>query len=215
MSDHSRRPSEWSGQLAQGLIALNLGLTPVQQHQLLAYLGLLAKWNRAYNLTAVRDPGQMVARQLLDSLSVLPWLDGPRILDVGCGAGLPGLPLAIARPDLEFHLLDSNGKKTRFVTQAVAELRLGNVGVHQVRVEGFRPQYPFDVITARAFAALGDIIRWTEHLLAPGGRWLAMKAELSDGELAAVGPGYCLEQHSLSVPGEPAVRKLVVVRPQA
>ena len=128
-------PDPWQQQLAQGLAAMKIALSPAQREALLGYLGLLARWNRAYNLTAVRDPALMVRRHLLDSLSILPWVDRGPLLDVGTGAGLPGIPLAIARPDLTVTLLDSNRKKTRFVRQVAGELGLANVEVVNVRVE--------------------------------------------------------------------------------
>jgi len=132
--------------LQDGVHALGLALAPAAQEKLIAYIELLAKWNQAYNLTAVRDPEQMIARHLLDSLAILPWVRGPRVLDIGSGAGLPGIPLALARPELQFVLLDSNAKKTRFITQALAELGLENVEVVHSRVEKYQPAVPFDPV---------------------------------------------------------------------
>ena len=200
----------WPDQLRQGLDALSLALSRDQQTRLLNYLALLARWNRAFNLTAVRDPAQMVPRHLLDSLAILPWVRGPRVLDVGTGAGLPGIPLAIALPDAEFLLLDSNGKKTRFVQQAITELGLPNAGVTQARVEEFEDPRGFDTITSRAFADLARMLTLTEHLRAAGGRWAAMKAGLE--ELQGLDERrYAHKAIPLKVPGEAARRHLVLL----
>lgn len=179
-----------------------------------AYLSLLERWNRAYNLTAVRDPEAMVIRHVLDSLSILPWLRGPRVLDVGSGAGLPGIPLAIARPEHEFYLLDSNGKRTRFLIQAVAELRLGNVEVVRGRVEDYRPETPFDSVVSRAFATLVDLVADAGRLCAPEGRLLAMKGVFPDDELARLPPSYrVVGVYPLRVPSLDAERHLVHLAP--
>jgi 16S rRNA (guanine527-N7)-methyltransferase len=176
--------AQWQGQLEHGLNAMGIGLDAGQRQQMLDYLALMLKWNKAFNLTAIRDAGEMVPRQLLDSLSILKLVRGQRVLDVGTGPGLPGVPLAIALPDLHFTLIDSNGKKTRFVQQARAELGLGNLEVVRGRVEEYRPDTPFDTITSRAFASLPKMVRLTEHLLAPRGRILAMKGAVPREELA-------------------------------
>lgn len=177
---------------------------------LTAYLALLERWNRAYNLTAVRDPEAMVIRHLLDSLSILPWLDGPRILDVGSGAGLPGIPLAIVRPDCEFYLLDSNGKRTRFLTQVVAELQLPNVHVVRSRVEDYQPAASFNSVVSRAFATLADMVADAGRLCAPEGRLLAMKGVFPDDELACLPSGYQVTGvYPLHVPSLDAERHLV------
>jgi 16S rRNA (guanine527-N7)-methyltransferase len=187
--------------------------TPAQQAQLLDYVALLAKWNQVYNLTAGRDPLEMVGRHLLDSLSVLPYLEGRRVLDVGTGAGLPGIPLAVLCPEREFVLLDSNGKKTRFVQQAVAELGLRNVTVVHSRAEDFRADPGFDVVVSRAFAAIADMLTAAGGLCAPGGVILAMKGAHPAAELAALPPGYTLAGvHRLSVPDVHEERHLVCVR---
>ena len=164
-------PDRWEQQLSQGLAEMKLAATAHQQRQLLDYLALLEKWNRTFNLTAVRDPAIVVSRQLLDSLSIQDLLRGEHVLDVGSGAGLPGIPLAIMNPERAFTLLDTNGKKTRFLRQAKLELRLDNVQVEQVRVEQYHPPRLFDTITSRAFASLPDMVELTRHLLAPGGSW--------------------------------------------
>lgn len=194
--------------LADGLAAMDLEPAPEAQAKLLAYLELLAKWNRAYNLTAVRDPVEMVARHLLDALAVLPFVHGMTLADLGSGAGLPGIPLAIARPDLAVTLIESNGKKARFLREAARALPLPNVVVREARVQ--EAAGPFDVVTARAFASLADMLAWGGHLLAAGGRWLAMKGRIDPDEIAAVPEGFRLiAVHPLAVPGIEAERHLV------
>lgn len=198
--------------LALGISGMHLALNAQQQETLLAYLHLLDKWNRVYNLTAIRDPRDMVRRQLLDSLSILPWVNDGPVLDVGTGAGLPGIPLAVARPNLQFSLLDTNGKKTRFVQQAVGELGLNNVEVIKSRVEALvRPQH-YALITSRAFATLADMVGGSEALLAPGGRWLAMKGAEPRAEIRDLPDGLQTDVHALQVPGEIARRHVVVLR---
>lgn len=199
--------------LAQGLAALSLNLDGNVQRQLIDYLHLLVKWNRAFNLTAVRQPEQMVTRHLLDSLVIGPYLHGPRILDVGTGAGLPGIPLAAAYPDYHFTLLDSNGKKIRFVTQAVAELGLANVDVVQSRVEAYQPGSRFNTITARAYSSVEELLKQTSALLADAGQYLIMKGAYPLAEIEALPDGYVLEAiHPLQVPNLDAERHLLVVR---
>ena len=194
--------------LADGLAAMGLEQPPEAQAKLLAYLELLAKWNRAYNLTAVRDPVEMIARHLLDALAVLPFVHGMTLADLGSGAGLPGIPLAIARPDLAVTLIESNGKKARFLREAARTLPLPNVMVCEARVQDAAG--PFDMVTARAFASLADMLAWGGHLLAPGGRWLAMKGRIDPEELSAISPQFrVLAVHRLEVPGIVAERHLV------
>ena len=199
--------------LQQGLREMRLDLSAPVQKKLLKFLELLEKWNRAYNLTAVRDPEQMVPRHLLDSLTVLPYLQGPRVLDIGTGAGLPGIPLALACPDLEFTLLDSNAKKTRFATQALHELGLKNVMVKQERVEKFHPETKFDTLIARAFASIPDMLAASRHLCATQGRFLVMKGVFPQEELAAVIDGYRSEVKALRIPGLDAARHVVILVP--
>ncbi|HEY0635260.1 MAG TPA: 16S rRNA (guanine(527)-N(7))-methyltransferase RsmG, partial [Gammaproteobacteria bacterium] len=175
-------PDQLRERLDSGCAALGLQMPPESIDRLLDYIALLTKWNQAYNLTAVRDPGEMVTRHLLDSLAVAPHLTGTRIIDVGTGAGLPGIPLAILFPDRHFVLLDSNGKKTRFLVQAKASLGLDNVTVVHSRVEEYRPLEPFDTVIARAFAALTEIVSLCEHLIATGGEVLAMKGSATEAE---------------------------------
>ncbi len=179
-------PANWEGQLATGLGQMGLEISPSRQQKLLIYLALLMKWNRAFNLTAIRDPEEMVARQLLDSLSILPLVQGKRVLDVGTGAGLPGIPLAICMPDTEFTLIDSNGKKTRFVQQARIELGLDNMEVYQTRVEMLDSASRFDSVTARAFASLPKIVALTQAVLAEDGILLAMKGAVPKSEIEEV-----------------------------
>ncbi len=206
-------PEYWAEQLEQGLAEMGISATPDQQRLLLDYLALLEKWNRAFNLTAVRDPRKMVSRQLLDSLSIHHLLKGERILDVGSGAGLPGIPLSILEPGRSFTLLDTNSKKTRFLRQAKLELQLGNVEIEQARVERFHPSPLFHVITSRAFASLPDMLKLTRHLLAPGGCWLAMKGMIPLAELESLGEEYRVEIQPLQVPGESGQRHGILIRP--
>lgn len=200
--------------LHDGLVAMGSALPADAQARLLAYVHLLEKWNRTYNLTAVRVPEQMIPRHLLDSLAILPYLQGRRVLDMGTGAGLPGIPLAVARPDLDFVLLDSNAKKTRFVTQVCAELGLKNIEITQERVEKYRPPRPFDTLVSRAFSTIADMLVASRHLYGPGGQVLAMKGVYPQEELAAIPPGYKVRAaHALTIPGLQAARHVVVITP--
>lgn len=196
--------------LARGCDELGLAQDDTVQAQLLEYLALMIKWNRAYNLTAVRDPGQMVTRHLLDSLAVAPYLRGQRLIDVGTGGGLPGVPLSILFPERQFHLLDSNGKKTRFLFQVKTALGLDNMAVHQARVEAFRDQGAFDVVLSRAFASLEDMVAGCRHLLVDGGHFMAMKGAFPAEEIDAVAQLCHLQAvHELCVPGLGEQRHLV------
>ncbi|WP_299313278.1 16S rRNA (guanine(527)-N(7))-methyltransferase RsmG [uncultured Halomonas sp.] len=199
--------------LDQGLERLGIAVDAEQRRQLLGLVGLLHKWNRAYNLTAIRDPEEMVSRHLLDSAAVVPFVTGPTLLDVGAGPGFPGLVLAILRPELAVSLLDSNGKKVRFQRQAVMELGLTNVTPVQARVEAF--EECFDQVISRAFASLGDFVSLTLPLVAPGGQWLAMKGPAVEEELAGVPDGVVpVARHALEVPFEVGSRLLVVLERQ-
>ena len=196
--------------LDAGLEQMGLTLDAAATAALLRYVAGLVKWNQAYNLTAVREPEQMVIKHLLDSLSILPHAGSGSLIDVGTGAGLPGLVLAIVQPQRAVTLLDSNGKKTRFLKQMAAELGLANVSVAQARAEAFAGQ--FDRVTSRAFASLADMVNWCAHLLAPEGRFLAMKGQLPAAEIAALPAGYRVEAvHSLRVPFLDEERHLVCI----
>jgi 16S rRNA (guanine527-N7)-methyltransferase len=200
--------------IIEGCERLEIRLPEAACARLAAYLTLLERWNRAYNLTAVREPEAMVVRHLLDSLSILPWLEGSRVLDVGSGAGLPGIPLAVARPEYEFCLLDSNGKRTRFLTQAAAELRLPNVSVVRSRVEDYRPVTLFNSVVSRAFATLAELVADAGRLCALTGRLLAMKGVFPDDELACLPPAYrVVGVYPLRVPHLDAERHLVHLEP--
>ncbi|WNB76074.1 16S rRNA (guanine(527)-N(7))-methyltransferase RsmG [Methylomonas koyamae] len=193
--------------LNTGLADLALALPEPQVTCLLAFIDLIEKWNKAYNLTAVRDPLEMVSLHILDSLAILPYLHGSRVADIGTGAGLPGIPLAICRPDCHFTLVDSNSKKTRFVQQAVLELKLKNVEVVHGRVELLQPAELFSTVLCRAFASMPDILQLTGHLLAEDGVLLAMKGQQPIGELAGIGAEY--QVIPLAVPGIDAERCLI------
>lgn len=206
-------------QLAAGIAALGLALPEGGEAKLVAYLALLDKWNRVYNLTAVRDAGRMVSHHVLDSLAAVPHFQGGtpdliRVLDVGSGGGLPGIPLAIARPELQVTLIDSIAKKTAFLLQAKAELGLANLNVVTSRVEDFRPPAAFDTITSRAFSDLKEFVTLTRHLLKPGGRWLAMKGLMPHEEIASL-PNWVKvsANNALVVPGLEASRHLIVLEP--
>jgi 16S rRNA (guanine527-N7)-methyltransferase len=162
--------------LAEGIQSMNLALSQEQQNKLMDYLALMFKWNSVYNLTSLRDPMQMVTHHLLDSLAAVPAFAGAaRVLDVGAGGGLPGIVLAIVRPDMSVSMIDTVHKKTAFLTQVKAELGLANVTVYTMRVEQLQVSDKFDVITSRAFADLSDFVNWSSHLLAEPGRYIALK----------------------------------------
>lgn len=202
----------WRRQLQEGLAAMELDLSEQTQSQLLAFLALLNKWNRAYNLTAVRDPREMVSRQLLDSLSILPFIKAERVLDVGSGGGLPGIPLAIVFPQRRFTLLDSNGKKTRFLNQCVLELGLDNVEVIHGRAEDCQPEQPFRQITSRAFTALANLVNWCGPLLQDDGEFLAMKGLFPDDEVVDLPAGWRVASHqALVVPGCTGERHMLIL----
>ena len=204
--------ADWRSGLAPGLASLGIKLPEGGESRLIGFIELLARWNQAYNLTAVRDPAEMVVKHILDSLAVLPFVRRGPVEDVGAGAGLPGIPLAVAMPDTRFTLLDSNGKKIRFMVQAVASLKLHNVEVVQSRAEDYRPAEPFATVLSRAFASLGEFLTLAGHGCAPGGRLLAMKGARPDAELRDIPPGFrVLGVHPLKVPGLNAERCIVEV----
>jgi len=202
----------YKSQLKSGLKKLNIELSDDKIDLLLAYHALLVKWNKAYNLTAVRDPEEMIRRHLLDSLSIIPYVTGDRILDVGTGPGLPGIPLAICFPEKTLVLLDSNGKKTRFLTQAKIELGLTNMTPVQSRIESFSSE-PFDSITSRAFATLKDMVDGSIHLLKENGFFYAMKGLYPTDEIGELdNRTTVVDCFALHVPGEEAERHLVKIQ---
>lgn len=197
--------------LTEGLVALGLPPTPGAVEKLLAYLDLLLKWNKTYNLTAVRDPEQGLTHHLLDSLAILPWVNESNLLDVGSGGGLPGIPLAIVRPELSITLVDAVQKKVSFLQQAAIELELPKVQAVHARVEKLEGQ--FGQITSRAFADLQDFVVLTRHLLAPEGRWMAMKGNLPTDEIARLPGDVVVEDRvPLAVPGLDAERHLIILK---
>lgn len=198
--------------LSKGLKKLGLTLSDGQQQQLLNYISLLHKWNRTYNLTAIREPQAMIERHLLDSLSVVAYIEGNSIADVGTGPGLPGIVLAIVYPEKKFMLMDSNGKKTRFLQQVKTELDLTNVEIYNGRVEAFDPEQRFDAVISRAFASLDDMLGWTEQLCHRNGVFLAMKGVYPEQELAVLPERFqLLAAHKLQVPRCNGERHLVVL----
>ena len=206
------RQGELHRLLQRGIAELGLELDPGVPGKLLGHLELLDKWNRVHNLTSIRDAERAISVHLLDSLAVVPYVSGPRLLDAGSGAGFPGLPVALARPDLQVDLLDSNHKKCAFLRQAVAEAGAKNAKVVCERVEAYRPANLYDCILSRALADIAEIVALTEHLLAPGGVIAAMKGVHRFEEIERVPPGFRVRQvQALSVPGLGAERHLVLV----
>lgn len=199
--------------LKNGVEQLDLGLSAVQQEKLLDYLALLNKWNKVYNLTAVRDPMEMMTLHVLDSLAALPAFRGAQnVLDVGAGGGLPGMVLAIARPDMKVAMIDIVHKKTAFLNQVKAELELGNVTVYTKKVQDLQVKTPYDVITSRAFADLSDFVNWSGHLLAEGGQFIALKGTAPAEERERLPePWKVNELQPLNVPGLDAQRHLVFI----
>lgn len=199
--------------LSNGIKDLQLELSAAQVDQLLDYLALLFKWNSVYNLTSLRDPMQMVTHHLLDSLAAVPaFKDAANVLDVGAGGGLPGMVLAIARPDMKVAMIDTVHKKTAFLTQVKAELGLANVTVYTMRVEQLQVKQPFDVITSRAFADLSDFVNWSGHLLAEGGQFIALKGVAPPDERERLPADWKVSAlQPLTVPGLDAERHLVLI----
>lgn len=203
--------------LAAGAKQLGLALSHQQQKKLLAYLELMAKWNRTYNLTALRDPMQMVTHHLLDSLAAVEaFATADNVLDVGAGGGLPGIVLAIwaaeARPTMRVSMIDTVHKKTAFLMQAKSELHLSNILIYTARVEQLQIEQGFDVITSRAFAELNNFINWSHHLLLPGGRYIAMKGGIPEEEIARLPQGWKVKKtKALCVPGLDAERHLIFI----
>jgi 16S rRNA (guanine527-N7)-methyltransferase len=208
-----------SGDLAAGIAALGLDIDSAAQTKLLAYVALLEKWNRTHNLTAIREPERMVTHHLLDALAVLPHLPqrrALRLIDVGSGGGVPGVPLAVARPDWHVTLLDSNRKKTTFLRQVAAEVGLANIEIATIRVEEYRPEVAFDVAISRAFAELAPFLAAGRHLVQGGGCLIAMKGAYPQAELAHLPANLrVVALPTLTVPGLDAVRHLVIVEANA
>ena len=190
--------------LCAGMEQLGLAATEEQVDLLLAFVSLIEKWNKAYNLTAIRNRDEILRLHILDSLSILPYITGQKIIDVGTGAGLPGIPLSIFLPDVQFTLLDSNSKKTRFVQQVVLELKLSNVEVVHSRAENLHRDGEYDAVLSRAFASLNDIKNLTEHLLQPEGVLIAMKGQVPEAELKKIKQKYTV--NSIVLPGVEAER---------
>ena len=199
-------------QLKLGLERLHLSCNEKQINQLLNYLDLLERWNKAYNLTAIRDPFDMINLHLLDSLAISVELQGDRFIDVGTGPGLPGIPLAIMNQNKNFTLLDSNGKKTRFLFQTKLELGLDNISEVNQRVQDFHPKQTYDCVLSRAFSSLGDMVENSNHRLNQNGYFLAMKGKLPQTELRELPKNYKVEKlHSINVPGVEGQRHLIKI----
>lgn len=189
----------------------NMGQAALYQ-PLLDYRNLLLKWNKAYNLTAIKDPKEILVKHFIDSLAVLPWLRGPRIIDIGTGAGLPGIPLALARPDYHFVLLDAVGKKINFLQEVKRTLALDNLELIHGRVENYHPSLRFDTLTSRAFSAIPQFISWTEHLIHEHGIWLAMKGKIPNEELAQL--RYPYQVHPYQIAEMDAERCCIIIHYQ-
>ena len=201
--------------LSRLLAEAGISLTDHQKTQLVAYVGMLDKWNKAYNLTSVRDPNEMLIRHILDSIVVAPYLQGTRFIDVGTGPGLPGIPLAIVLPQAHFTLLDSLGKRVRFLRQVQHELKLENITPVQSRVEAFPAEPPFDGVISRAFASLNDMVSWCKHLPAEEkGRFYALKGQLPGDEIEQLPDGFAVESiEKLNIPQLDGERHLVIIKP--
>jgi 16S rRNA (guanine527-N7)-methyltransferase len=199
-----------AARLSAGLERLGLALAPGQVAALITLVTELADWNTRVNLTAIKDPAEVVDKHLLDSLAVLPWLRGHTVADVGSGAGFPGLPLAIADPERRYTLIESTGKKVKFMRHVVERLALPNVDVLQGRAEALKPSPAFDTVISRALGSLSDFVRVAGHLAGRGGRLLAMKGKVPEAEIRALGGGWkALAVHTVRVPGLEAERCIV------
>ncbi len=196
--------------LQNGIKQLNLKLSVPIRQKLIDYVLLLYKWNKTYNLTSIRNPEEIMTRHILDSLAIVPYIHGKRILDVGTGAGLPGIPLALALPKKQFVLLDSNNKKVRFLTQAKLLLKINNVAIVQERVEKYFPEQKFDSIITRAFSSLRNILKKIKQLYNPGAYLLAMKGKYPEQELQEINKSVIV--HKIEVPGLDAERNLVCLK---
>ncbi|EIC1018729.1 16S rRNA (guanine(527)-N(7))-methyltransferase RsmG [Salmonella enterica subsp. enterica serovar Typhimurium] len=199
--------------LSHLLADAGISLTDHQKTLLVAYVYMLHKWNKAYNLTSVRDPNEMLVRHILDSIVVAPYLQGQRFIDVGTGPGLPGIPLAIVLPDAHFTLLDSLGKRVRFLRQVQHELKLENITPVQSRVEAYPSEPPFDGVISRAFASLNDMVSWCHHLPGEKGRFYALKGQLPGDEIASLPDNFSVESvEKLRVPQLEGERHLVIIK---
>ncbi|EDJ0432659.1 16S rRNA (guanine(527)-N(7))-methyltransferase RsmG [Salmonella enterica] len=199
--------------LSRLLDEAGISLTDHQKNHLVAYVGMLDKWNKAYNLTSIRDPAEMIVRHILDSIVVAPYLQGQRFIDVGTGPGLPGIPLAIVLPDAHFTLLDSLGKRVRFLRQVQHELKLENITPVQSRVEAYPSEPPFDGVISRAFASLSDMVSWCRHLPGDKGRFYALKGQLPEDEIASLPNNFSVESvEKLRVPQLEGERHLVIIK---
>lgn len=199
--------------LSRLLADAGISLTDHQKTLLVAYVDMLHKWNKAYNLTSVRDPNEMLVRHILDSIVVAPYLQGQRFIDVGTGPGLPGIPLAIVLPDEHFTLLDSLGKRVRFLRQVQHELKLENITPVQSRVEAYPSEPPFDGVISRAFASLSDMVSWCRHLPGDKGRFYALKGQLPEDEIASLPNNFSVESvEKLRVPQLEGERHLVIIK---
>ena len=209
---------DWSTEallLKEGIEETSLSISDQQQQQMIEYLKLLTKWNKAFNLTSITDRKEMVIKHLLDSLIALPWIKGTSVLDVGTGAGIPGVPLAIAKPELSFTVLDSNGKKTRFIKQAISELGIQNVQVAQARTENFHPESPFQQIICRAYSSLTKFVEQTGSMMHPSIELLAMKGQFPTSEIEELPNSVVVEdQIELSVPYLHEQRHLIILKPR-
>ncbi|HCT6438073.1 TPA: 16S rRNA (guanine(527)-N(7))-methyltransferase RsmG [Salmonella enterica] len=199
--------------LSRLLADAGISLTDHQKTLLVAYVDMLHKWNKAYNLTSVRDPNEMLVRHILDSIVVAPYLQGQRFIDVGTGPGLPGIPLAIVLPYAHFTLLDSLGKRVRFLRQVQHELKLENITPVQSRVEAYPSEPPFDGVISRAFASLNDMVSWCHHLPGEKGRFYALKGQLPGDEIASLPDNFSVESvEKLRVPQLEGERHLVIIK---
>ena len=213
-SEQQQLSEKLKQKLQTGLSSLGLDLSNAQQNKLIHYLILLNKWNKAYNLSGIKEIEQMLSYHLLDSLAIIPHIDGKLILDVGTGAGLPGIPLAIFYPDKKFFLLDSNGKKTRFLFQVKTELALENIEVFHNRVETFQSREQIDIVLCRAYATLDKITMQCGHLLNDDSKILAMKGQYPEKEIAELPKSYKFNKTiELSVPGVEGYRHLIEIVP--
>ena len=216
MNDQHTLTNELLAVLKISLKNCNLAVTEQQQQQLIRYVLMMHKWNKAYNLTSVREPKQMVIRHIVDSIVVAPFLDKVYYIDVGTGPGLPGIPLAIMCPDKQFILLDSLGKRVRFMKQVAYELKIDNIQPVQSRVEDFVPNVEIDGVLSRAFASLKDMLHWCQHLVDSHGVFLALKGQLSTDELDQLPSDFILQETiKLDVPGLEGERHIVKIKKQS